>query len=404
VLLLALALPAACAIPEPTPTKVAQATTVPTVAAPAPTVPPAVPTATATVRPATPTPSPTATARPTASTDWADFVFVWDGNLWLASGDGARQLQLTSDGGYSSPRWSPDGTRIAFVQGQELKAEIGVMDADGHGKRLFTNDDAADAGPVWSPRGDTIAYTRTADTSGDGRIDQQDEAEVWLVNADGGSPRRLAAGRDPAWAPEGLRLAFATNGTLDSAGPWRTNNGIHVINTKGQNEWTLVSVANLPADLQWAGFPFHPGTTLLKQPVWSPDGSRLAFTSNGHSGLVASISVKATDLRIHDLNYEGGFGRVVFSPAGDALAYESLPPSGLAAVVTADLDGKRLGAVGGAKQGLSVVQPAWSPDGTRLLFTQQEAEPYLGVANADGSGAKALFWGRANSAEWAPAR
>lgn len=360
---------------------------------------PAIATALATARPATATVTATATAM-AARPEWASLVAVVDGNLILVSGDGKRQQRLTGDGGCSTPRASPEGTRVAFVQGEGVNAEIGLVSVDGTGRQLLTKNTAADLGPVWSPDGKTIAFTRIPDTTGDGRVDARDEAEVWLMDADGGNQRRLANGRDPAWAPEGLRLAFATNGRLFETAPYRRDNAINVINARGGNEWTLVRVADVPAEVQLGGSRFGTSTIALKYPAWRSDGGTIAFTTSGHTAMVLTISAKATDLRMLDASYEGGYGRVVWSPAGDRLAYESFPPIGIAEIVVFDPVGQRLGTLGGKRQNISAAEPAWSPDGRLLAFAQQEAEPYLGLANRDGTEVRPLFSGRLRWPDW----
>ncbi|MHB1007620.1 MAG: TolB family protein [Chloroflexota bacterium] len=408
VLALVLALLSACTPVAYAPT-VATAPTAPVSVAAKPAVTPAAPRATPTPPPAAataprPTATPATTQTPAAGNDWAELALVWDRELWVATSDGKRMQKLTQDGGYSQPRWSPDGTRLVFTQGDGPKAEIGVVRADGTGRQILTKNAVADGGPAWSPDGRTLAFTRAADTNGDGKIDLRDEAEVWLMDADGANQRRLAAGRDPSWSPEGLRLAFATNGKLLDTPPYRQDNGIDLINAKGQNEWTVVKVADLPGEVNLGGFVFSPGTTMLKYPVWRPDGNTLAFTTDGHTGLVVTASAQGGNVRVLDTAYEGGFGRVFWSPAGDALAYEALPATGLGEVVVADVAGKRVGSVGGVRRSQSAADPAWSPDGTRLAFAQLEAEPFVGVVKRDGGEPSPLVWGRARWPEWRPKR
>lgn len=377
-------------------------------ASPVADAPPPAPTAGASpTRPPSPSPvrpTPTAASRatPTTATAWAELVVVWENDLWLTSTDGTRMRRLTDDGGYSKPVWSPDGSRIAFVHGEGKEAEIGTVAVDGADKRMLTKNVAADTEPAWSPRGDTLAFTRTADTNGDGAIDLRDESEIWLVDADGRNERRLVAGREPAWSPEGLRLAFATNGVVGTTSPYRRENAINMVNAKGENEWTVVSTAKIPTEIEVDGFILSPATTLLKSPAWSPDGARLSFATSGHTGLLCTISTRATDLRVLDSSYEGGFGRSAWSPRGDRLAYEAFPPTGLNEVVVADATGKRLCSLGGVRASTSVVEPAWSPDGRRLAYAQLEAEPYVGLVAAEGGNPIPLLWGRARWPQWSP--
>lgn len=371
---------------------------------PTPTVAPAVtepepsaPTATAVVV-AEPTATATAVPTPTPRAAEAEIAFILNGDLWLASADGETQQRLTEDGGYRAVRWSADGKRLAFVQGEGLSAELGVMNADGTDKRVLTANQAGDTDPVWSPRHNLIAFTRTPDSNGDGRADQRDEAEVWLWDLDAGAERKLADGRDPAWSPDGFRLAYATNGVVD--GILRRDNEIRIISYEGKNEWTLVRVADMPQEIDLGGFPFGAGTLLLKQPQWRPDGASIAFTTNGHTGLVATIDLDGTGLRLLANNFEGGFGHVFWSPAGNRLAFEAYPPSGTSEVRVVDPEGGLVLAVGSPRQGLSASEPAWSPDGESIVFAQLEADQYLGLVSLDGSGPRAIVPGKARWPDW----
>src|SRR5438045_2893817 len=70
--------------------------------------------------------------------------------------DGSKQRPITNDKGSSSePRWSPDGKKIAFING----GQIYTMDADGSGKHKVTDISTGADGPVWSPDGNWIGFS-----------------------------------------------------------------------------------------------------------------------------------------------------------------------------------------------------------------------------------------------------
>ncbi len=112
--------------------------------------------------------------------------------------------------------------------------------------------------PAWSPDGTRIAFMVRGNDRGGGPI--------FVMNADGSGVTRLTNSRwglasfAPLWSPDGTRIAFVTYGGNGSE--------IHVVNADGSGETQLTD--NTASDL-W--------------PVWSPDGSRIAFQSHRGSSL-----------------------------------------------------------------------------------------------------------------------
>lgn len=152
-----------------------------------------------------------------------------------------------------SPRWSPDGSRIAWVSTRDGNQEIYTVDAEGKSLKRLTSEIAADNNPAWSPDGKHIAFCSS----------RHGNLEILVMDADGSSVRRLTnnAAIDywPVWSPDGKRIAFTSN--RDG------NYEIYVMNADGSNQQNFT---NHPAQDNFATF--------------SPDGKRLAFTSNRDGG------------------------------------------------------------------------------------------------------------------------
>src|SRR4051812_11094041 len=87
-------------------------------------------------------------------------AYVRGGNVYVSRG--TTETRLTRDGGYSRPRWSPDGRQIAFLKGGQLW----TMKADGSAKRRLTT--RAASGPSWSPDGRFLAFASLSCTGGPG--------------------------------------------------------------------------------------------------------------------------------------------------------------------------------------------------------------------------------------------
>jgi len=133
-----------------------------------------------------------------------------DPEIWVMNADGSEPVQLTDNNGPSdtSPTWSPDGTKIAFVTTRDGNREIYTMNPDGTNPTRLTDDVADDQNPDWSPDGSMIAFASNRGPDID---------EIWVMNADGSNALQLTTGLSvesgvepyPAWSPDGSRIAFS---------------------------------------------------------------------------------------------------------------------------------------------------------------------------------------------------
>jgi hypothetical protein len=86
-------------------------------------------------------------------------AFVRNSNIFSIKSDGTGLRKLTRAGHASGPRWSPNGTKLAFID----RGNLWIMNANGSEKRRIT--DAAprytDGRPTWSPNGRYLAFVKT---------------------------------------------------------------------------------------------------------------------------------------------------------------------------------------------------------------------------------------------------
>ena len=236
-----------------------------------------------------------------------------ESDIYTINVDGTAERKLTDTPGLDGfPSWSPDGTRIAFSTDRDGGGnwEIYVMRSDGTHQRRLTNTPEDEGLPAWSPDGEKIVYTTNVFFGGN--------PTIWLMDANGSGHRRLAEGSWPSWSPDGERIVYAS-------GDWNDPR-IFVMNADGSEQRTLdirgasepawspdgeliAYVADVGPDIESCDneeiFVMNSdgsGRTRLTDipgndhwpPTWSPDGTRLAFTSDGKDGY-GEIYVMSSD-------------------------------------------------------------------------------------------------------------
>ncbi|MBN1440215.1 MAG: PD40 domain-containing protein [Anaerolineales bacterium] len=272
------------------------------------TTPTSTATATATITPTptltptvTPTPTPTLTPTPTALGGGGGRITYsrWNGSgcwVFAMNSDGSRQNQITSGNSYDYESvWSPDGTQLAFT-----------------------------------------SYGESDSTS-----------DIYAVESDGSKRKRLtdhpANDSSPSWSPDGEKIAFVS---LRNAPPsvyitLESNFEIYTMNADGTEVRRLTSSPGWDVD-----------------PVWSPDGEKIAFTSN-----------RDWNWDIYVMNADGTNPVRVTSNSGEDFL------------------------------------PGWSPDGKEIAFVSyRTGNSEIFVMNADGSGVRQLTHGEGSNSDpaWSP--
>jgi len=210
--------------------------------------------------------------------------------IWLAAADGSSPPRQFTSGEKrdSSPRWSPDGSRLAFTssRGEGKSSQLYVIPSEGGEAHKLTELDEDPSDIAWSPDGSQIAFSaRVRDEAYEEEDDKKRRPRrfarlnykldnvgwtgdrrqhLFVVPADGSAePRQLTDGdfehSSPAWSPDGQKLAFVSARSED----WDIElaSYVYVVDAAG-GEPTLVTTETEGG---------------CEAPVWSADGSRIAF-------------------------------------------------------------------------------------------------------------------------------
>ena len=173
----------------------------------------------------------------------------------------------------TSPVWSPDGKRLAFVQGDRRgNSDITVLDLGSLRARRLTDSNGINTEPSWNPNGNQIAFTS----------DREGGPQVFLMQDDGSNLRRLTSeglyNASPAWSPNGAMIAYVSR-------------------FEGKFDLFVYKLG------EGRAYQITTGVSTSESPAWSPDERRMVFTSNrfGSSQLFTTDLSGRQILRLSEL-------------------------------------------------------------------------------------------------------
>ena len=323
------------------------------------------------------------------------------GCTWSETGKlgGAVQPAKLPRRALTKPAWAPDGHRVAFVVGDSIFVS---SSSDSVGRRVATSPTGYSQlhSLAWSPDSRTVAYVEgNPEWRYGGNVSP---SSIWIVGADGGSPREVV-GKDflsvsPAWL-DARHLLFVSNrdgprglyvvevGSQGRRGEPRAIPGVadpHSISysmssrtlaysrfTLRQNVWAYPLGRSAAISIR-DGRPVTSGSQVIETHYLSPDGRWLVFDNN-----------RRKDMDLYKMPSGGGNAVSLTSLPGDEFQPRWSPDGREIVFYTGDQTIQVMSAEGGAPSTLTRSPagkwsnfPSWSPNGLAIAFQSDRTGPF----------------------------
>jgi dipeptidyl aminopeptidase/acylaminoacyl peptidase len=205
-------------------------------------------------------------------------AYAKDGQIWIAPLDGAEKpRQLVARGQNFDARWSPDGSRLAFVSARSDHAFIGVYDVASSTVQFIAPSVDSDADPVWSVDGKRIAFVRRPAEARDapqGYFIAPDKLHlwaIWVAEASAGTAKEIW---HSSATPQGS-YPYMAGDTGGGVLNWAANNQLVFASEEdGWQHLYAVSAEGRAPNL------LTPGNCEVEQWSFTPDKKTILFNSN----------------------------------------------------------------------------------------------------------------------------
>ena len=253
-------------------------------------------------------------------------------NIYIKSSGGNSNKVSTIKGHNSSPIWSPDGTKIAYVN---KKFGVTIFDVKQNSTIKLSEKPVFDESPRWSAEGSRIVFLTkesknyaiySSDMNGNNanaispvKVDVKDfdiskyniiaysakvdkKWQIFLIDINGNGIKQLTEEGNnvsPKWSPDGTKLTFISDRT--------DYQKVYTMNSNSSNQIKITS-----------------GEYDEESPVWSPDGTKIAFVSLvNKKGKVSIVDTNGTNQKILTNDEDGDYYDIKWLHNQDEIAFTS---------------------------------------------------------------------------------